>query len=202
MAEVQPRTLRGALIRAHYPLEKEFDGTARDHGKTARKASEHAQPAPRIPRFSPPEPPSNPQHDWGIVHISRRGTWNTGLDRHTHSRIAPASSKEENGIAQEPDSIDHFALGVGPSLAVPPSVGLLLNYAPWGIRLSPVVTSPISLTVGLGVIARGRLSWVQFIQSGFPEVIAHWVAPNLREEDNLIILYYPDILDGLGDDPR
>jgi hypothetical protein len=81
-------------------------------------------------------------------------------------------------------------------------VGLLLNYAPYGTRLSPVVTSPISLTVGLGLIARGRLSWVQFIQSGFPEVIAHWVALNLRGEDNLIILGYPDILDGLGDDPR
>jgi hypothetical protein len=154
MAEVQPRTLRGALIRAHYLLKKEFDGTARDHGKTARKASEHAQPAHRIPRFSPPEPPSNPQHDWGIVHISRHGTWDTALDRHTDSRIAPASTKEENGIAQEPDSIDHFALGVGPSLDVAPSVGLLLNYAPWGIRLTPIVISLTILRVRLAMTVR------------------------------------------------
>ena len=37
-----------------------------------------------------------------------------------------------------------------------PLVGLLLNYTPWGIRLTPIVISLTVLTVGLAVIALAR----------------------------------------------
>jgi hypothetical protein len=56
----------------------------------------------------------------------------------------------------ELDSIERFALSIGLSLAIVPLVGLLLNYSPWGIRLSPVVISLTILTVGLAMIALAR----------------------------------------------
>jgi uncharacterized membrane protein len=57
---------------------------------------------------------------------------------------------------RELDSIERFALSVGLSLALVPLVGLLLNYTPWGIRLTPIVISLTILTVGLAAIALVR----------------------------------------------
>jgi hypothetical protein len=57
---------------------------------------------------------------------------------------------------RELDSIERFALSVGLSLALVPLVGLLLNYTPWGIRLTPIVISLIIFTVGLAAIALAR----------------------------------------------
>jgi hypothetical protein len=47
------------------------------------------------------------------------------------------------------DTIERFALSFGLSLALVPLVGLLLNYSPWGIRLTPLVISLVILTLGL-----------------------------------------------------
>ena len=44
------------------------------------------------------------------------------------------------------DPIERIALSIGMSLALVPIVGLLLNYTPWGIRLTPIVLSLLSLT--------------------------------------------------------
>jgi hypothetical protein len=44
------------------------------------------------------------------------------------------------------DTIIHIALSIGLSLALVPIVGLLLNYTPWGIRLTPIVLSLFALT--------------------------------------------------------
>jgi len=57
---------------------------------------------------------------------------------------------------RELDSIERFALSVGLSLALVPLVGLLLNYTPWGIRLTPIVISLTILTVGLAMVALTR----------------------------------------------
>jgi hypothetical protein len=57
---------------------------------------------------------------------------------------------------RELDSIERFALSVGLSLALVPLVGLVLNYTPWGIRLTPIMTSLIILTIGLAAIAFAR----------------------------------------------
>jgi uncharacterized membrane protein len=35
-------------------------------------------------------------------------------------------------------------------------IGLLLNYTPWGIRLTPIVISLIIFTIGLSLVALGR----------------------------------------------
>jgi uncharacterized membrane protein len=45
------------------------------------------------------------------------------------------------------DTIERVALSLGMSLALTPIVGLILNYTPWGIRLTPVTLSLLALTV-------------------------------------------------------
>jgi len=44
------------------------------------------------------------------------------------------------------DSIERLALSLGMSLALVPIIGLLLNYTPWGIRLTPITLSLLALT--------------------------------------------------------
>jgi len=54
-----------------------------------------------------------------------------------------ATDKKSSGNI---DSIERIALSIGLSLALVPIVGLLLNYTPWGIRLTPIVLSLLALT--------------------------------------------------------
>jgi hypothetical protein len=51
------------------------------------------------------------------------------------------------------DIIERTALSIGMSLALVPIVGLLLNYTPWGINLTPIVLSLVTLTVVFAVAA-------------------------------------------------
>lgn len=44
------------------------------------------------------------------------------------------------------DIVERLALSIGMSLALVPIVGLLLNYTPWGIRVTPIVLSLLLLT--------------------------------------------------------
>lgn len=62
---------------------------------------------------------------------------------------------------RELDGVERFALSVGLSLALVPLIGLLLNYTPWGIRLTPIVISLVAFTIGvaaLGVARRFRVA--------------------------------------------
>jgi hypothetical protein len=45
------------------------------------------------------------------------------------------------------ETVERIALSLGMSIALAPIVGLLLNYTPWGIRLTPIVLSLLSLTL-------------------------------------------------------
>jgi hypothetical protein len=45
------------------------------------------------------------------------------------------------------DNIERIALSLGMSIALVPIIGLLLNYTPWGIRLTPIVLSLLALTL-------------------------------------------------------
>jgi hypothetical protein len=58
--------------------------------------------------------------------------------------------------ARDLDAIERFALSIGLSLALVPLIGLLLNYTPWGIRLTPIVISLTVFTIGLSLVALGR----------------------------------------------
>jgi uncharacterized membrane protein len=44
------------------------------------------------------------------------------------------------------DTIERIALSIGMSLALTPIVGLILNYTPWGITLTPITLSLLALT--------------------------------------------------------
>lgn len=54
------------------------------------------------------------------------------------------------------NGIERFALSVGLSLALAPLIGLLLNYTPWGIRLTPMVISLSTFTMGVAIVGLGR----------------------------------------------
>ena len=45
------------------------------------------------------------------------------------------------------DTIERIALSLGMSIALVPIIGLILNYTPWGIRLTPITLSLLALTV-------------------------------------------------------
>jgi len=57
---------------------------------------------------------------------------------------------------REIDQIERIALSIGMSLALVPITGLLLNYTPWGIRLTPVTLSLLALTLTLATAALVR----------------------------------------------
>ena len=54
------------------------------------------------------------------------------------------------------DSLVRFALSIGLSLALVGLDGLILNYTPWGIRLTPIVITLVILSLGLSGIALAR----------------------------------------------
>lgn len=56
-------------------------------------------------------------------------------------------------IEKELDNIERAALSIGMSLALVPITGLLLNYTPWGIRLTPIIISLLALTITFATAA-------------------------------------------------
>ena len=51
------------------------------------------------------------------------------------------------------DSVERLALSIGLSLALVPLVGLILNYTPWGIRLTPIVLSLLLVNATFSTVA-------------------------------------------------
>jgi uncharacterized membrane protein len=70
------------------------------------------------------------------------------------SRIHP--DKGPFPVQKEMDTIERAALSIGLSLATVPIVGLLLNYSPWGIRLTPITLSLLALTSTFATAALTR----------------------------------------------
>jgi hypothetical protein len=58
--------------------------------------------------------------------------------------------------SEDLESLERLALSMGLSLAVVPLIGLILNYTPWGIRLTPIVTSLATFTETMAVLALVR----------------------------------------------
>ena len=54
---------------------------------------------------------------------------------------------------KELDNIERVALSIGMSIALVPITGLLLNYTPWGIRLTPITLSLLALTLTFATAA-------------------------------------------------
>jgi uncharacterized membrane protein len=66
------------------------------------------------------------------------------------------------------DTIETIALSFGMSLALVPIVGLLLNYTPWGIRLTPITLGLTALTLIFATAAIVRESQSRTERSGAP----------------------------------
>jgi hypothetical protein len=54
------------------------------------------------------------------------------------------------------DTVERIALSLGMSLALVPITGLLLNYTPWGIRITPITLSLTALTLTFATVAMIR----------------------------------------------
>jgi uncharacterized membrane protein len=57
---------------------------------------------------------------------------------------------------KEMDKIEKTALSIGLSLAIVSIIGLILNFTPFGIRLVPVTTSLLAVTIILSMIGTSR----------------------------------------------
>lgn len=66
--------------------------------------------------------------------------------------LYPSKVRIKNS-SQYMDKLEHLVLSIGASLILTSLVGLLLNYAPWGISLIPVTLSLSALTLVLATIA-------------------------------------------------
>jgi uncharacterized membrane protein len=51
------------------------------------------------------------------------------------------------------DNVERIALGFGMNLVLVPIIGLVLNYTPWGVRLTPITLSLFALTIVFATIA-------------------------------------------------
>jgi hypothetical protein len=60
--------------------------------------------------------------------------------------FAKALARSLDTSEKDLDAIERVALSLGMSIALVPIVGLLLNYTPWGIRLTPTILSLLALT--------------------------------------------------------
>lgn len=73
------------------------------------------------------------------------------------------------------DGIERLALSLGLSLAVVPLIGLVLNYTPWGIRLTPIVVSLTLFTAACALVAglkRARLPESERLPADIRPVLA------------------------------
>jgi len=64
----------------------------------------------------------------------------------------PDSDKSKESL----DYVERIALSLGMSLALVPIIGLLLNYSPWGIRLTPIVLTLLFVTLVFATVALMR----------------------------------------------
>lgn len=67
--------------------------------------------------------------------------------------LFPTATRSKETPEKDLDIIERVALSTGMSLALVPMVGLLLNYTPWGITLTPIVLSLTALTLAFATTA-------------------------------------------------
>jgi hypothetical protein len=70
--------------------------------------------------------------------------------------LFPKHAKTDTASKQDLDIIERIALSLGVSIAITPMTGLLLNYTPWGITLTPITLSLTALTLAFATAATIR----------------------------------------------
>jgi uncharacterized membrane protein len=69
------------------------------------------------------------------------------LPGYTFIKALFPTKASDNTRTENLDKFERFALSVATSIALVPLAGLLLNYTPWGIRLTPITLSLLALTI-------------------------------------------------------
>ena len=57
---------------------------------------------------------------------------------------------------REIDNIERTSLSIGMSVSLVPIIGLLLNYTPWGLRLTPITISLLAITIIFSLVGLVR----------------------------------------------
>ena len=83
------------------------------------------------------------------------------------------------------DGIERVALSFGLSIAIVPLLGLVLNFTPWGIQLTPIILSVSALTIGCAIVAALR-RWELPAEERFSVPYREWVAAGRTE------IFHPD----------
>lgn len=103
------------------------------------------------------------------------------------------------------DGIERVALSFGLSIAIVPLIGLVLNFTPWGIRLSPIMVAVSGFTLGTTAIAAHRrwklpaderfhVPYRQWLEAGRAELLE----PDTRADALLNVLLVASILLAAG----
>jgi uncharacterized membrane protein len=103
------------------------------------------------------------------------------------------------------DGLERVALSFGTSIAIVPLIGLVLNFTPWGIRLTPIVVSVSLFTVGAAVVAdRRRRALPADERFGVPyrewidDARAEFFEPETRADLGLNVLLVCSVLLAVG----
>jgi len=126
------------------------------------------------------------KRDGGDETVDEHAVDNSDSETDDESRFG-FTDRQRSGI----DGIERVALSFGLSIAIVPLLGLVLNFTPWGIRLTPIMLTVSGFTlVATGVAARRRA--VLPVDERFSVPYQTWIHAG-REE-----LFEPDTrLDGV-----
>ena len=70
--------------------------------------------------------------------------------------------------------LERFALSIGLSLAIVPLIGLILNYTPWGIRLTPVsISLAIFTEIMITVSLVRKYNYYMFLKEELLQALKH-----------------------------
>lgn len=100
--------------------------------------------------------PASADHDDNPARTDEQGEPVVATDGSTAA--PPRTTPDESSIDREGgiDGIERVALSFGLSIAIVPLLGLVLNFTPWGIRLTPVMIAVSGFTLAAVAVAAQR----------------------------------------------
>jgi uncharacterized membrane protein len=87
---------------------------------------------------------------------------------------AETNESEDNSDRSGIDGIERVALAFGTSIAIVPLLGLVLNFTPWGIRLTPIMVTVAGFTLGATAVA-ARRRWALPVDEQFSVPYREWI---------------------------
>ena len=84
---------------------------------------------------------------WVYIRYTLGSVYILWLPGYTFLRVLFPVKRSEKGNTKSLDAIERVVFSIGVSLALVPLTGLLLNYTPWGIRLTSIVLTLLALTL-------------------------------------------------------